>query len=131
MGWGGVGWGGGYACTHARTHASVCLSASLSVCRQPILFIEPEVCVLCVWWSIPPHTDHSKPCVSVCPASVTSGPAHSTHLSSSLAQPPPLQVALKAGVRAFWLDPRRPDDVIDHLLQITAAPALALALASR
>ncbi len=44
---------------------------------------------------------------------------------------PPLQVALKAGVRAFWLDPRRPDDVIDHLLQITAAPALALALASR
>jgi hypothetical protein len=33
------------------------------------------------------------------------------------------QVALKAGVRAFWLDPRRPDDVIEHLLQISSPPS--------
>lgn len=42
---------------------------------------------------------------------------------------PHTQVALKAGVRAFWLDPRRPDDVIEHLLQISS-PASAPASAS-
>jgi len=35
-----------------------------------------------------------------------------------------LEVALQAGVRAFWLDPRRPEEVVESLLGGMGASSL-------
>jgi DNA-binding NarL/FixJ family response regulator len=35
-----------------------------------------------------------------------------------------IEVALKAGVRAFWLDPRRPEEVVESLLGGMGASSL-------